>query len=80
MKKTDDTTETSGTVRMTSSAGRMVWAVVCTADHGILPQVQRFGYERAGATIREVDSSNLVMLSQPAFVVDTIREIVGALG
>ena len=59
---------------------RPTWAVVCTADHGVLPQVQRFGYERAGATIREVDSSNLVMLSQPAFVVDTIREIVGALG
>ena len=59
---------------------RPTWAVVCTADHGILPQVQRFGYERAGATIREVDSSHLVMLSQPSFVVDTIREIVGALG
>jgi hypothetical protein len=53
---------------------------VCTADHGISPQVQRFGYERAGATIREVDSSHLVMLSQPAFVIDTIREILGALG
>lgn len=59
---------------------RPTWAVVCTADHGILPQVQRFGYERAGATIREVSSSHLVMLSQPAFVIDTIREIVGALG
>lgn len=59
---------------------RPTWAVVCTADHGILPQVQRFGYERAGATIREVGSSHLVMLSQPAFVIDTIREIVGALG
>lgn len=59
---------------------RPTWAVVCTADHGLLPQVQRFGYERAGATIREVDSSHLVMLSQPAFVIDTIREIVGALG
>jgi pimeloyl-ACP methyl ester carboxylesterase len=59
---------------------RPTWAVVCTADHGILPQVQRFGYERASATIREVGSSHLVMLSQPAFVIDTIREIVGALG
>jgi pimeloyl-ACP methyl ester carboxylesterase len=59
---------------------RPTWAVVCTADHGILPQVQRFGYERAGATIREVGSSHLVMLSQPAFVIDTIRQIVGALG
>ena len=31
MKNTDDTTDTSGTVRMTSSAGRIVCAVVCTA-------------------------------------------------
>ena len=31
MKNTDDTTDTSGTVRITSRAGRMVWAVVCTA-------------------------------------------------
>jgi pimeloyl-ACP methyl ester carboxylesterase len=59
---------------------RPTWAIVCTADHGILPQVQRFGYERAGATIREVHSSHLVMLSQPAVVIDTIREIMRALG
>ena len=31
MKNTDDTTETSGTVRTTSRAGRIVWAVVCAA-------------------------------------------------
>jgi len=59
---------------------RPTWAVVCTADRGIPPRVQRFGYVRAGAAIREVDSSHLVMLSQPAFVIDTIREILGALG
>ena len=31
MKKTDETIETSGSVLMISRAGRMVWAVVCTA-------------------------------------------------
>ena len=31
MKNTDETTETPGTVLTTSSAGRIVWAVVCTA-------------------------------------------------
>ena len=31
MKNTEDTTETSGTVRTTSSAGRIVWAVVWAA-------------------------------------------------
>ena len=31
MKNTEETTETSGTVRTISSAGRIVWAVVCAA-------------------------------------------------
>lgn len=59
---------------------RPTWAVLCRSDRGLRPEVQRFGYERAGAAIREVDSSHLVMLSQPGFVVDTIREILVALG
>jgi pimeloyl-ACP methyl ester carboxylesterase len=59
---------------------RPTWAIVSTADRGILPEVQRFGYQRAGAAIREVDSSHLVMLSQPGFVIDTIREILATLG
>ena len=35
MKNTEDTTETSGAVRTTSSAGRIVWAVVWTAPETI---------------------------------------------
>lgn len=58
---------------------RPTWAVVCTADHAIRPEVQQFGYERAGAVIREVDSSHLVMLSQPQFVVDLIHEILSTM-
>lgn len=58
---------------------RPTWGVVCTADHAITPQVQRFGYERAQATIREVESSHLVMLSQPGFVVDLIKQIIESL-
>ncbi|GAS99342.1 secreted protein [Mycolicibacterium canariasense] len=41
------------------------WAVVAADDHAINPEVQRFGYQRAGATITEIDSSHLVMLSHP---------------
>ncbi|TGD85467.1 alpha/beta hydrolase [Mycolicibacterium sp. CH28] len=41
------------------------WAVVASADHAINPEVQRFGYQRAGAIVTEVDSSHLVMLSHP---------------
>ncbi|WP_236950041.1 alpha/beta fold hydrolase [Mycobacterium sp. MS1601] len=54
------------------------WAVVCTADKAINPDVQRFGYGRAGATVREIDSSHLVMLSQPKMVVDLIEEVIAA--
>jgi hypothetical protein len=35
MKNTEETTDTPGTVFTTSSAGRMVWAVVCTAPETI---------------------------------------------
>ncbi|MCX2712755.1 alpha/beta hydrolase [Mycolicibacterium sp. J2] len=41
------------------------WAVVAADDHAINPEVQRFGYQRAGATTTEIDSSHLVMLSHP---------------
>ncbi|MFI8456617.1 alpha/beta fold hydrolase [Kitasatospora sp. NPDC085464] len=52
------------------------WGIVATADRTINPDVQRFGYGRAGATAVEVDSSHLVMLAHPERVVDVIREAV----
>lgn len=59
---------------------RPTWAVVCTSDRAIAPEVQRFGYERAGATIREIDSSHLLPLAHPGFVIDLIGEVVAAVG
>ncbi|BBX09721.1 alpha/beta fold hydrolase [Mycolicibacterium aichiense] len=41
------------------------WAVVAADDHAINPDVQRFGYQRAGATTMEINSSHLVTLSHP---------------
>ncbi|MFF4379806.1 alpha/beta fold hydrolase [Kitasatospora sp. NPDC001547] len=52
------------------------WGVVATADRTLNPEVQRFGYQRAGMTTVEVDSSHLVMLSHPGRVADVIREAV----
>ena len=52
------------------------WAVVATADHAINPDVQRFGYQRAGAVTTEIDSSHLVTLSHPQEVVAVIRAAV----
>jgi len=56
------------------------WGLVASADHTINPDVERFGYERAGMTTVEVDSSHLVMLAHPKRVADLIREAVRATG
>jgi pimeloyl-ACP methyl ester carboxylesterase len=52
------------------------WGVVAAADHTINPDVQRFGFQRAGVSAIEVDSSHLVMLSRPAVVADVIKKAV----
>ncbi|MFD3570657.1 alpha/beta fold hydrolase [Streptomyces sp. NPDC058667] len=54
------------------------WGLVATADRTINPDVERFGYERAGMTTVEVDSSHLVMLARPEAVAELIQETVRA--
>jgi pimeloyl-ACP methyl ester carboxylesterase len=55
------------------------WGVVSTSDHTINPDVERFGYQRAGAKVTEIDSSHLVMLSHPKEVADIIREALASI-
>lgn len=55
------------------------WGSVSSADHTINPDVERFGYQRAGTTTIEIDSSHLVMLSHPKEVAALIREALTAL-
>ncbi len=50
------------------------WGIVSSSDHTINPDVERFGYQRAGVKAIEVDSSHLVMLSHPKEVAALIRE------
>lgn len=52
------------------------WASVSRNDHTINPDVERFGYQRAGAKTIEIDSSHLVMLAHPDEVVALIREAI----
>ncbi|MFF2502065.1 alpha/beta fold hydrolase [Streptomyces sp. NPDC058067] len=54
------------------------WGLVATADHTINPEVERYGYTRAGMTTVEVDSSHLVMLAHPERVIQLIEEAVRA--
>jgi pimeloyl-ACP methyl ester carboxylesterase len=42
------------------------WGIVCGSDRTINPDVERFGYQRAGfRNVIEIDSSHLVMLTHP---------------
>lgn len=56
------------------------WAVVATADHAINPDVQRFGYKRAGAETIELDSSHLVMHAHAKEVAAVIQKALQAVG
>ncbi len=50
------------------------------AKHGrtVHPDLQRFAAKRMGATIHEVDSSHVPMLSNPKLVIDVIRTAANA--
>ncbi|GHK01482.1 alpha/beta fold hydrolase [Streptomyces sp. NPDC003753] len=54
------------------------WGLVASSDHTINPDVERYGYRRAGMTTIEVDSSHLVMLAHPRRVTELIVEAVRA--
>ncbi len=59
---------------------RPSWGIVSSADHTINPDVERFGYQRAGLRkVIELDAPHLVMRTHPAevaaFIVDAIADL-----
>lgn len=50
------------------------WYIVAKNDHTIDPDYERFAAKRMGATVTELDSSHVAMLSQPQAVVDVILQ------
>jgi pimeloyl-ACP methyl ester carboxylesterase len=54
------------------------WASVAINDRTINPDVERFGYSRAGMTTIEIESSHLVMLSHPKEVSELIHEAIAS--
>lgn len=57
------------------------WGIVSSADHTINPDVERFGYKRAGLrSVVEIDAPHLVMRTHPDEVVGVIAEALEALG
>jgi pimeloyl-ACP methyl ester carboxylesterase len=49
------------------------WYIVANNDQTVHPDLERAAAKRMGATTYEVDSSHVVMLSHPDFVLDVIR-------
>jgi pimeloyl-ACP methyl ester carboxylesterase len=49
------------------------WYIVATKDRTVQPALERFVAKRMGATVREVESSHVPMLSKPDLVLDVIR-------
>lgn len=56
------------------------WAIISTNDVTIGPSGERFMAERSGATITEIDSSHVPMISQPRAVTDVILAAIEAVG
>jgi len=52
------------------------WYVLAKQDHTVHPDLQRWVSKRMGATVTEVESSHVPMLSQPDVVIDVIRKAV----
>jgi pimeloyl-ACP methyl ester carboxylesterase len=52
------------------------WFLISTADRAIDPDQQRFGAERMGARVFEVDAGHLPMLSKPKEVAEIIEAAV----
>lgn len=50
------------------------WYVLATQDHTVHPDLQRWVSRRMNATVTQVDSGHVPMLSQPDVVIDVIRK------
>jgi pimeloyl-ACP methyl ester carboxylesterase len=55
------------------------WYIVATQDRTVHPDLQRFAANRMTATVTEVASSHVAMLSKPDVVLDVIRKAVNAI-
>jgi len=54
------------------------WFIVAKNDHTVHPDLQHFLAKRMGATVVEVESSHVPMLSKPDVVIDVIRKAAAA--
>lgn len=56
------------------------WGIVSSSDHTINPEVERFGYQRAGVrAVIEIDAPHLVMQTHPVEVARVITDAIAEL-
>ena len=55
------------------------WYILTTQDHTVHPDLQRWVSKRMGATVIEVESSHVPMLSKPDVVIEVIRKAAKAI-
>jgi pimeloyl-ACP methyl ester carboxylesterase len=55
------------------------WYILTTQDHTVHPDLQRWVSKRMGATVFEVESSHVPMLSKPDVVIEVIRKVAKAI-
>ena len=65
-------------IKSTPWKSKPSWYVLTTKDHTVHPDLQRWVSKRMGATVVEVESSHVPMLSKPDVVIDVIRKAAAA--
>jgi pimeloyl-ACP methyl ester carboxylesterase len=66
-------------IRSTPWKSKPSWYILTTQDHTVHPDLQRWVSKRMGATVVEVESSHVPMLSKPDVVIDVIRKAAKAI-
>jgi len=65
-------------IKSTPWKSKPSWYILCLQDHTVHPDLQRWVSKRMGATVIEVESSHVPMLSKPDVVIDAIRKAAAA--
>jgi len=61
-------------IKSTPWKSKPSWYILTTQDHTVHPDLQRWVSKRMAATVIEVESSHVPMLSKPDVVIDVIRK------
>ena len=66
-------------IKSTPWKSKPSWYILTTQDHTVHPDLQRWVSKRMGATVVEVESSHVPMLSKPDVVIEVIRKAARAI-